>query len=139
MFGFLKPGKKTDKPRILIVEDEPDLAQTIQDRLEMNEYVVIRAENGQQGLEKAIKEQPDLILLDVNMPIMDGFQMLEALRNHPKGSHLVVIMLTVSSQKDDVARAEAGGVDDYIVKPFELGNLVDKIEQVLQQRSAHVK
>ncbi len=48
-------------------------------------------------------------------------------------------MLTVSSQKDDVARAEAGGVDDYIVKPFELGNLVDKIEQVLQQRSANVK
>jgi DNA-binding response OmpR family regulator len=139
MFGFLKSGKKTDKPRILIVEDEPDLAQTIQDRLEMNEYVVIRAENGQEGLEKAIEEQPDLILLDVNMPVMDGFQMLEALRNHPKGSHLVVMMVTVSSQKDDVTRAEARGVEDYIVKPFELADLVDKIEQVLRQRSTRVE
>jgi len=134
MFDFLGRKKKADKPRILIIEDEPDLVQTLKDRLERNEYDIITAENGKAGLEMALREKPDVVLLDVNMPIMDGFAMLEALRKHPEGMNCAVIMITVHSQKQDITRAEACGINDYIVKPFNMEDLIEKIETVLKRR-----
>lgn len=139
MFDFLGLRKKADKPKVLIVEDEPDLAQTVRDRLDVNGYTTITAANGEEGLEKAIQEKPDVVLLDVNMPVMNGLEMLEALRKHPGGTDCVVIMVTVHSQKQDVARAKACGIEDYIVKPFELGELIEKIKNVLERRKASVK
>jgi DNA-binding response OmpR family regulator len=138
MLGFFG-RKKAEKPKILIVEDEPELVQTIQDRLEMYEYRVLTAGNGKEGLEKAIEEKPDIVLLDVNMPTMDGFEMLEALRKHPEGAGCVVMMVTVRDGKEDIARAEACGIEDYVTKPFELGELVEKIERALEHRKAAVK
>lgn len=132
--------KKIHTPKILVVEDEPDLAQTVQDRLEMDKYRVILASDGKQGLEIAIRQKPDLILLDVNMPVMDGFQMLEALRKTPSTADCPVIMVTVRSQKDDIERAEAAGVDDYIVKPFDFPQLLQKIDAILEKRThSHTK
>ncbi len=139
MFDFFGLRKKAGKPKILIVEDEPDLVKTIQDRLEMNGYPTITAENGKVGLTKAIKEKPDIVLLDVNMPVMDGLEMLEALTKYPEGTDCLVIMLTVRSQKEDVARAEACGVKDYLVKPFDLDELLEKIESVLKRRKTSAK
>lgn len=139
MFDFFGLRKKAKKPKILIVEDEPDLVQTLKDRLVMNEYNIITAENGKVGLEKALHEKPDVVLLDVNMPVMDGFQMLEVLRKRPEGANCVVMMVTVYSQKQDIARAEAGGVDDYIVKPFNMEDLIEKIENVLKRRRDSMK
>ncbi len=127
--------KKLHTPKILIVEDEPAIAQTVQDRLEMDKYRVFLAADGKQGLELARQHKPDLILLDVNMPVMDGFQMLEALRNSPDTADCPVIMVTVRSQKDDIERAEAAGVDDYIVKPFDFPQLLQKIDAILEKRS----
>lgn len=138
MLGFFG-RKKAEKPKILIVEDEPGLVQTIQDRLEMFEYRVVTACNGKEGLEKAIAEKPDVVLLDVNMPTMDGFEMLEALRKHPEAAGCAVIMVTVRDGREDIARAEACGVEDYVTKPFELGELVEKVERVLERRKAAVK
>ncbi|MHC4722314.1 MAG: response regulator, partial [Planctomycetota bacterium] len=77
MFDFLGLKKKTDKVTILVVDDEPNIVQTLQDRLEMNEYTVVTASNGQEGLKMAQQEKPDVILLDVIMPVMDGHEMLE--------------------------------------------------------------
>lgn len=135
MFDFLGLKKKTSKTRILVVDDEPNIVQTLQDRLEMNEYEVVTAGNGREGLEKFEEEHPDVILLDVIMPIMDGHEMLEALRKRPRGQDVSVIMLTARSQTQDIARANACGIDDYIVKPFDLSELLEKIESVVEHRN----
>jgi DNA-binding response OmpR family regulator len=136
MFDFLGIKKKTDKVKILVIDDEPNIVQTLQDRLEMNDYTVITAGNGKEGLKKALQEKPDVILLDVIMPIMDGHEMLEALRKQLGGDQPSVIMLTARSQTQDIARANACGIDDYIVKPFDLSELLEKIEVVVENRHA---
>jgi len=139
MFDFLGIKKKTDKIKILVVDDEPNIVQTLQDRLEMNEYQVVTAGNGREGLEKVEQEKPDVILLDVIMPIMDGHEMLEMLRKQPGGRDVSVIMLTARSQTQDIARANACGIDDYIVKPFDLSELLEKIESVVEHRKSVAK
>ena len=131
--------KKADKTTILVIDDEPNIVQTLQDRLEMNEYKVFTASNGKEGLERVQQEKPDIILLDVIMPIMDGHEMLESLRKLPEGQHVSVIMLTARSQTQDIARANACGIDDYIVKPFDLSELLEKIETVVENRRALAK
>ena len=138
MFEFFGLKKKKDKVKILIVDDEPNIVRTLKDRLEMNEYDIITASNGQEGLERAIKDLPDIILLDVIMPLMDGLEMLEALRRRPECADIAVIMLTARSQTQDIARAKSCGIDDYIVKPFDLSELLEKIENVSEHRKAIV-
>ncbi len=139
MFDFLGLRKKATKTRILVVDDEPNIVQTLQDRLEMNEYEVFTAGNGREGLQKFEQEHPDVILLDVIMPIMDGHEMLEMLRKQPGGQDVSVIMLTARSQTQDIARANACGIDDYIVKPFDLSELLEKIESVVEHRKTVMK
>ena len=139
MFDFLGIKKRTDKVKILVIDDEPNIVQTLQDRLEMNDYEVVTADNGVEGLKKAMQERPDVILLDVIMPIMDGHEMLEVLRKQPGGNFSSVIMLTARSQTQDIARANACGIDDYIVKPFDLSELLEKIEVVVESRKAVAK
>ena len=139
MFDFLGLKKKTERTKILIVDDEPNIVQTLQDRLEMNEYDVATACNGQEGLEQAINESPDVILLDVIMPVMDGHEMLEALRKQPGCDDISVVMLTARSQTQDIARANACGIEDYIVKPFDLSELLEKIESVIERRNSLVR
>lgn len=128
--------KKSDRVKILVIDDEPNIVQTLQDRLEMNDYKVITACNGKEGLEKALSEKPDIILLDVIMPIMDGHEMLERLRRSEAGKEIAVIMLTARSQSQDVARANACGIEDYVVKPFDLSELLEKVENILQKKKA---
>ncbi|UCF44652.1 MAG: response regulator [Planctomycetota bacterium] len=139
MFDFFGPKKRAEKHKILVVDDEPDLVLMLQDRLEMSGYEVVTASNGKEGLEKAIEDEPDVVLLDVRMPVMDGLEMLETLRKHPEGVGRVVIMVSARSQREDLTRAEACGVKDYVVKPFELSALIEKIGEVLERRKAAVK
>ena len=102
MFDFFGLGKKMNKAKILVVDDEPNIVQTLKDRLEMNEYAVVTACNGDEGLKKVHQERPDLILLDVIMPILDGHEMLEKLRQNEWGQDISVIMLTARSQTQDI-------------------------------------
>jgi two-component system alkaline phosphatase synthesis response regulator PhoP len=136
MFEFFWTKKKNDRASILVVDDEPNIVQTLQDRLEMNNYKVLTATNGKEGLDKAINEKPDIILLDVIMPVMDGHEMLEHLRRTPEGQDIAVIMLTARSQNQDIARATESGIEDYIIKPFDLSELLEKIESILENRKA---
>ena len=136
MFDFLGLKKRVEKTKILVIDDEPNIVQTLQDRLEMNEYRVFTAHNGRDGMDKFEREKPDVILLDVIMPIMDGLEMLETLRKRPDGQYVSIIMLTARSQTQDIARANACGIDDYIVKPFDLSELLAKIESVVEHRKA---
>ena len=139
MFSFFGLKKKSRKIKILIVDDEPDIIQTLQDRLEMNGYIVITANNGREGLKKAVEEKPDIMLLDVIMPVMDGLEMLEAVRKHPEVKDCSIIMVTARSQTQDITRAKACGIDDYVVKPFDLSELLEKIENITEQRHALTK
>ncbi len=136
MFDFLGLKKKGRKVKILIVDDEPDLVQTLQDRLEMNGYEIVTANNGKEGLEKAIQEKPTIILLDVIMPVMDGLEALEALKKNLVTKDCSVIMLTARSQRQDIVRAKTCGIRDYVVKPFDLSELIEKIENIVEQHKA---
>ena len=136
MFEFSWLKKKTEHATILVVDDEPNIVRTLQDRLEMNDYKVITAGDGKEGLEKALSEKPDIILLDVIMPVMDGHEMLERLRQSDVGKEMAVIMLTARSQSQDISRADACGIEDYVVKPFDLSELLEKIENTLQKTKA---
>lgn len=136
MFDFFGLKKKSRKIKIQVTDDEPNIVQTLKDRLEMNDFDVVVAHNGSDGLKIAEQEKPDVILLDVIMPVMNGLEMLEMLRKQPWGQEPSVIMLTARSQTQDIARANACGIDDYIIKPFDLSELLEKIESILEQRKA---
>jgi len=134
MFKIFKSKKKPGRAKILVVDDEPDYVATIQCRLEWCHYEVITATNGQEALQKAMNEKPDLILLDTNMPVMSGHEMLERLRKHTGLKDIPVIMVTALCEAQDVATASAYGVVDYVAKPFNFTDLVDKIVNALDNR-----
>ena len=134
--GLFKSKKKTDQVKILIVDDEPDLVSTVEYRLKFANCSVVTASNGQEGLERAEAEKPDLILLDTNMPVMNGHQMLERLRDSYSLKHIPVIMLTARCEAQDIAAASARGISDYVTKPFDFAQLMDKINAVLKEKDA---
>lgn len=104
------------KSKILLVEDDIGLASVYKVRLEAEGFEVFHSENGETALKDAIEHKPDLIVLDVMMPKISGFDVLDILRNTPETAHLKVVMLTALSQPKDVARAKELGADDYLVK-----------------------
>jgi DNA-binding response OmpR family regulator len=106
----------THPKRVLFVEDDDALASVYIVRLEAEGFEVQRVANGEDALASAISFKPDLVLLDVMMPKVSGFDVLDILRNTPETANLKIIMLTALSQDSDKKRAEALGVDDYLVK-----------------------
>lgn len=131
MLGLFKPKKKTSRARVLVVDDEVDIVSSVQYRLEFCEFEVITAANGKEGLEKAASEKPDLILLDISMPVMNGHEMLEHLRNSPALKDIPVIMLSAFSDAKDVTKAANLGIVDYVTKPFDFTELMGKISNAL--------
>ena len=132
MLNLFKTKNKT--ATILVVDDEPDLVITIKNRLEWNKFEVETAANGAEGLEKAELVNPDLILLDCNMPVMSGLDMLQLLRQNKKLKKIPVIMLTAVSENYDIDTARLLGVAGYITKPFNFTQLLDKISDILDKR-----
>jgi two-component system phosphate regulon response regulator PhoB len=102
--------------RILLVEDDDSIASVYQLRLEAEGFDVRRVANGEDALAAALSYRPDLVLLDVMMPKVSGFDVLDILRNTPETANLKIVMLTALSQESDKERAESLGVDDYLVK-----------------------
>lgn len=135
MFGLFGSKKKAHRPRILVVDDEPDYVSTICCRLEWHHYEVITAINGKEGLEKAINEHPDLILLDTCMPVMDGHEMLERLRQHPDLKDTPVIMVTALCETQHIDIVSSYGVSDYVAKPFNATELIGKIANILEGKA----
>ncbi len=121
----------TQKKKILIVDDEQQLAGFVKMRLEANNFNVILASDGIEGLKKAGEEKPDLILLDIQMPNLDGFGVLTRLKESRETASVPVIMLTAKDAPDNVAKALEIGADDYIVKPFDSKILLEKIRKSL--------
>lgn len=118
--------------KILVIEDEIALQQVLADRFKEEGFLVQTAADGVEGLQKALSWKPDLILLDIVMPKMDGMTMLHKLREDPLGKNLPVILLTNLSDTEDVYEAMANGVFDFLVKShWELDDLIDEVQAKL--------
>jgi len=115
---------------VLVVDDESRMVEFISMNLELEGFRVVRAANGSEALEKASKEHPDLVLLDIMMPEMDGFETLEGLR---ETTSVPVIFLTAKSEEVDRIKGLDLGADDYIAKPFSPRELVSRIRAVLRR------
>jgi len=118
-------------PRILIVDDEPDLVRGLEDNLRFEGYQTLSAVNGREGLKLALQEGPDLIILDVMMPELSGWDVLRALRQ--KGVDVPVIMLTARGEEMDRVLGLELGADDYVNKPFSLRELLARVRVVLRR------
>ena len=115
--------------KILIIEDEPDIREAMAEAVGDAGFTVLTAENGAVGYETAIAEEPDLILLDIVMPVMDGHTTLKKLREHPWGRHAKVVMLTSMDDVRNVASAHESSITDYLIKPHSsLEEIVAKVK-----------
>jgi DNA-binding response OmpR family regulator len=122
---------KAVKERVLLVEDEPAMRIALQDALEAEGYRVLTARDGQAGLERALKEKPALLLLDVMLPGLNGFEICAQLRR--LGNPVPVLMLTAKGTVGDRVAGLAAGADDYLCKPFDMAELVARIHALLRR------
>lgn len=123
----------TDKKRILVIEDEPDLVQMMKIRLEANGYEVLTAYDGVEGLERALKEHPDLIILDLMLPKMDGYKVLSLLKQDAQLGKVPIALFTARAQEEDIKRGLQAGADAYIRKPFQAEELLGTIRSLLSK------
>lgn len=117
--------------KILIVEDSEDILETTSEMLELKGYAVKTAVNGLKGLESAKQSVPDLIISDIMMPKMDGYELLEALRSDAKTAMIPFIFLTAKAQKTDILRGAVSGADRYLTKPFTMLELIKTVEEIM--------
>ena len=121
--------------KVLVVEDDRILRRVVVDNLKADGFIAIEAEDGLAGLQMALSEHPDLMLVDVVMPKMDGISLLEKLREDAWGKTAQVIMLTNLSDTDKIAFAEKNGVSDYLVKAdWDITSIIDKVKDKLRDK-----
>jgi len=116
--------------KILAVDDEKHIVRLVQVNLERAGYEVITANDGREALQKVKDEKPDLVVLDVMMPYMDGFEVLQNLRRNPETAEIPVIMLTAKAQDADVFKGWQSGVDCYLTKPFNPMELIVFVKRI---------
>ena len=121
-------------PKILLVEDNEMNRDMLSRRLERKGYCVVTAQDGEQGHLLARSEAPDLILMDISLPAMNGWEVTRLLKNNEATRHIPIIVLTAHALVSDRAKAFEAGCDDYDTKPVEFGRLSEKIENLLVER-----
>jgi len=122
-----------EKKKILLVDDEVDLVKTIQFSLELEGYKVLVSYNGEDALAQARKENPDLILLDLMLPKLDGYKVCRLLKFDEQYKHIPILMLTAKTQQKDRLLGMETGADEYITKPFDMEELTEKIKKYLNK------
>ena len=122
-----------DKKKVLIVDDEPDIVETIKFNLELENIECIEAYDGETALAKAKKEHPDLILLDVMLPKIHGYKVARLLKFDESYKHIPIIMLTARAQEGDIKIGEEVGANEYVTKPFDMDKLVELIGRYLKE------
>ncbi len=127
------PDKSLKKYKLLVVEDDDEVREFLKNKLE-EYFTIITAENGLDGLEKAQKEQPHLIICDVMMPEMDGFQVTRNLKSEFQTSHIPIILLTAHSSMEHQLEGIEAGADAYIIKPFSMKYLMARVVKLIEQR-----
>lgn len=123
--------------KILIIEDEPDILELIEYNLEKFGYQVFSAMNGEEGLAKAKSLMPDLILLDVMLPGMDGHDVCKELKKNQESSQIPIVMLTAKGEESDIVVGLELGADDYVTKPFSPNELKARIKAILRRTTVH--
>jgi diguanylate cyclase (GGDEF)-like protein len=118
---------------VLVVDDDPDVARFVEVNLRSAGYDVTVASNGEEGLSRAIELRPDLVLLDVMMPKLDGFEVAQRLRRDPRTSSSSIIMLTAKALSSDKVLGLSSGADDYIIKPFDPVELLARVKGTLRR------
>ena len=126
-------SENTNRPTVLVIDDNTDIRQYERTLLQ-DEYIVLEAADGKEGLAVALKEVPDLVICDVMMPVMDGLELTEQLKTYTATSHIPVIMLTAKNLEEHRAEGYEHGADSYITKPFHSKVLLARIENLLRQR-----
>jgi DNA-binding response OmpR family regulator len=120
-------ARKTPMALILLIEDNEDLSNALEEVLSFHEFKVMRAANGAQGLDMAQKYLPDLVISDINMPIMNGFEFLDCVKGSVETAMLPVIILSADTRLETIAQALQAGAVDYVSKPFSMPKLLDAI------------
>ncbi|HOS49770.1 MAG TPA: response regulator [Bacteroidia bacterium] len=120
--------------KILIIEDEERLRNNLKELLELSGYTVATAEDGENGIEGMNIIQPDVIICDINMPFMDGFDVLEVLRLYPTLKDIPFIFLTAKTEESDVKKGMELGANEYLFKPVRKPDLLDAIKRCLENR-----
>lgn len=122
----------SDNNHVLYVEDNPQNMRLVRKFLKMGGYTLIEAETGEDGLQKARAEMPALILMDINLPDIDGVQVTQQLKADPDTSHIPVIALTANAMHGDKERFLDAGCNDYLSKPVSKGDLLEKVAHFLE-------
>ena len=117
--------------RILVVEDQEDNRQILRDLLGSVGYEMTEAENGEQALAAVKAQPPDLILMDIQLPLLDGYEATRRIKADPQLKHIPIIVVTSYALSGDEAKARAAGCDDYVTKPFSPRELLAKIREYL--------
>ncbi len=123
--------------KILIIEDEPGILVSLKDEFESQGYIVYAAEDGEEGLELARGEKPDLIILDIMLPVLDGYEVCKRLRM--EGDNTPIIMLTVKDKEVDKVLGLELGADDYVTKPFSFRELTARVKAVFRRTEERLK
>ena len=124
-------GNPTHRRRVLIIEDEPDLVRGLRDALEFEGFEIVSAGLGREGVRLAEEREPDLVLIDLMLPDINGFAVCQEIRT--KNVLIPIIMLTARSQENDKIRGLEVGADDYVTKPFSVGELVARINAIFRR------
>jgi DNA-binding response OmpR family regulator len=124
--------EKTNLKKILIIDDDEDIISLIKIILENESYSVIGASSGEEGIKTAIKQKPELILLDIMMPIMDGWKILKMLRTEESTRKIPVAMLTCKTDVKDKLTGLQEGAIDYITKPFSPEELIERVDKIFK-------
>jgi len=119
--------------KILIVDDEKNILLVLKKALQSTGYQVSTASDGVEALDKASEISPDLILLDIVLPKLNGFMVYEALKEEPKTEDIPVIFISAKSEEEDIRKAEELGAKDYLVKPIKQKELLDTVQSVLKE------
>lgn len=127
-------GIEMPKESVLVVDDEEDILELVQYNLEKSGFQVTTAENGAEAVERARALLPDLVVLDLMLPGLDGFEVCSLLKNDTKTRHIPIVMLTAKGGESDVVRGLEQGADDYVSKPFSPKVLVARIKAVLRRK-----
>jgi len=118
-------------PRILICDDDPVILRLLQVNLELEGYEVLLAHDGEEAYEVAAKESPALVILDIMMPRMDGYQAVEALKADEKTASIPIVFLSAKAQQSDIDRGLRHGVSDYLTKPFDPSELLEVVQRFI--------
>ena len=120
-------------PTILIVDDEPNIVIPLQFLMEQNGHSTLVAQSGEEALEIISKEKPDLVLLDIMLPGVDGFEVCEIIRLNPEWRNTRIIFLTAKGRDVDIAKGMVLGADEYITKPFSNQQIIDAVKKLLEK------